>query len=371
MSQVDVAVHHFGGNTEKLSSWEKGQSKPTVEQARKLAKVYRVPLPYLYLSEPPPEQELLPDLRTVGDHRVPVSLTLRDVVRYAKRKQAWLQDVRRLNELDPIEFVGSRSIFDGVDSVVRTLCATLGSSEKIRSMVRSWEEYFRELSRRAELAGVLVLRSSIVGSNTHRTIDVEDFRGFALVDSLAPVIFINTRDAPPAQLFTLVHELAHLVVGVSGVSNAPVATKNRVEVRDEESFCNAVAAEFLVPELEFRARWDRRKSLGDNAVILKRHFRVSRLVISRRALDLGFVTRQIFWSVAKPILDAVATKRRNKSPGAPPLSILVYSRNGKIFTRAVVAAARSGRLPYRDAAMLLDVRPKHIDLLAQAMKAGA
>lgn len=371
MSREDVAGRLLKGKTEKLTDWETDKSKPTVEQARKLAKAYRVPLPFLYLTKPPPDKDPLPDLRTVGDRRVPVSPTLRDVVRSAKRKQAWLQDVRRQNEIDPIGFVGSCSVGDGVEPVVKALRVALGDSSEIRKRSSGWEEYFRDLSKRAESAGVLVLRSSVVGNNSHRSIETEDFRGFALVDSLAPVIFVNTRDAPPARLFTLVHELAHLVIGVSGVSNTPVATENELRFRDEEVFCNAVAAEFLTPEAEFRRVWLNRKSLGENADRLKNHFRVSRLVIARRALDLGLVSRQTFWSVAKPILDSVATKKRNRTPGAVPPKILVPSRNGHFFTRAVIAAARAGQLQYREAAALLDVRPKHIDQLAQALRAGA
>src|SRR5699024_535018 len=104
----------------------------------------------------------------------------------------------------------------------------------------TWEDYFRLLVQRIEQAGILVMRESYIHHHT-RPLSVQEFRGFAIADALAPVVFINQADAPAARLFTLIHELAHIWIGQTGVSDANPQTK-----RKEEIFCNAVAAEFLV-----------------------------------------------------------------------------------------------------------------------------
>ncbi|HMM61712.1 MAG TPA: ImmA/IrrE family metallo-endopeptidase, partial [Candidatus Rifleibacterium sp.] len=88
-----------------------------------------------------------------------------------------------------------------------------------RGEAANWESFFNILVERSEQAGIIILRSGKVGNNTHRTLDVKEFRGFVIYDELAPFIFINGADAKAAQIFTLVHELAHVWLGASGVSN--------------------------------------------------------------------------------------------------------------------------------------------------------
>ena len=104
---------------------------------------------------------------------------------------------------------------------------------------------------------MLVVFSGIVGNNTHRKLETEEFQGFALVDEYAPLVFVNSADFRAAQMFTLAHEIAHLFVGETGVSSFD----NLQPTEDlTEQFCNRIAAEFLAPEEELRAFWPSAKS---------------------------------------------------------------------------------------------------------------
>lgn len=353
----------------KLAAWEDGNAKPTFEQARKAARALRVPFGFLFFPRPPFEADPLPDLRTVGDHATPPSTDLRDVVRHARRRQDWLRAFRRREGWESTALVGACSRNDTPTAIAECLRTHLGLPAETRVASTSWKDHMRRLVGLAEQAGVIVYRSATVGNDTHRVIDVHDFRGFAIVDDLAPLVFINTKDAPPARIFTLVHELVHLALGIAGVSNAPIADEGAPPLREEERLCNAAAAEFLVPAAEFRACWDPGVGLHRNMSTLARRFQVSQLVVARRALDLGLIPPEAFWPVARERLKRAEDERAKQasSDGGPPLLVLARARNGERFTRLVVGAARSGELLYRDAAEILGVRPKHIDALEEAL----
>lgn len=351
--------------SEKLAEWEAGRGGPTFEQARKLASVLRAPLGYLFLDEPPAAEIDVPDLRTVGNERQPMSVDLIDVVMDSQRKQAWLREYREEHGLPRLPWVGASSRTEAPQAIARRIMEALGLTARLREESKAWDGYLRVLIERAEDAGALVLRSGTVGNNTHRPLDVEEFRGFALVDAWAPVVFVNTRDVPPAQIFTLVHELVHLVIGVEGVSNAPVAKEASRQLRSEEELCNRVAAEVLLPGEEFAAAWSSQTRLAENAQGLARRFKVSQLVVARRALDDGLVTPQEYWPFVRRRMAEAQRQRdtQREGDGGPPFLTMVKVHNGRGFIATVVRAVRAGELSYREGARLLGTKPKHIDEL--------
>lgn len=149
----------------------------------------------------------------------------------------------------PLAVVGSARVGDDVVETAARIRETVGFNLAERRRMARWEEALRRFIQQVDELGILVMVSGVVGSNTRRRLDPQEFRGFALADDRAPLIFVNGADSKAAQMFTLAHELAHIWIGQSGVSDATAfaASDHRTE-----NWCNRVAAELLVPMAEFR-----------------------------------------------------------------------------------------------------------------------
>ncbi|MBQ1763195.1 MAG: ImmA/IrrE family metallo-endopeptidase [Aquincola sp.] len=239
-----------------------------------------------FSAEAPAEDPLLPDLRTVAAApagRPKVDLT--ETVRHAVQRQAWF--IEYLQELGaaPLPFVGCFTAAASPVQVARDIRQVLGVD--VEHGQRPWDVYYRQLLEAAEYVSVLVMRLGIVGNKTHRKLDVGEYRDFGISHPLAPVVFINSSDAPSVRLFTLLHELAHIWLGSSGISSvAPGST------RREEIACNAVAGEFHAPSDLFVQLWaTASQGLATRIEELDQRFHVSRYVVVHRALDLGLVDR--------------------------------------------------------------------------------
>ena len=159
-------------------------------------------------------------------------------------------------------------------------------------MEGSWTNALRTLRDHIESAGVLVVFNGVVGNNTHRKLDVDEFQGFALVDEYAPLIFVNNSDYKTAQIFTLAHELSHIFVGESGLSKLESLTPTD---HATEGICNKIAAEFPVPTEELHEQWKTAEQSGDPYQDIAKRFKVSTVVAARRVFDSEFITREAFF----------------------------------------------------------------------------
>lgn len=202
------------------------------------------------------------------------------------------------------------------------------------------------------------MRAGIVGNNTKHKLSVDEFRGFAISDSVAPVIFINSSDAPSARLFTLIHELVHIVIGRSGVSGV-----NTREEREEEQFCNQAAAEFLAPRKVFLTKWDKTILTEENIAILSSHFHISKVATARKALTEALISDEQYWSIYNAEKARYTQKKSNSGGGNFYKSALV--KNSKAFAKAVCYEAMRGHLLLRDAGRLLNIPPNKIKRFAQ------
>ncbi|MEI7848300.1 MAG: ImmA/IrrE family metallo-endopeptidase [Chloroflexota bacterium] len=339
---------------EKIHAWETGQEYPNFQQAQKLASAFGIPLGYLFLSQPPQMTIPIADFRSLPNtEKAKISPNLQDVLDDALRKRDWYGEWRKAEGLGTLEFVGKYSLRSQPAEIIMDMRRVLDIPPDFASHLKTWDEHLRMLVQKVESAGILVLQSGIVGNNTKRGLSIDEFRGFALADEYAPLIFINAQDSISARIFTIAHELAHLWTGTSGISN-PKITPDAVETQAVEQICNRVAAEFLVPRQAISLQWETRLNAFENAQQLARYFRVSTQVILRRGYDLGLISNDEFHMAFQASLKAIKIP---KAGGGGDFYNTLFSRNSRRFTRELLSAVNSGRLSYLDGARLLNTHP--------------
>jgi Zn-dependent peptidase ImmA (M78 family) len=278
---------------------------------------------------------------------------LLDVVDDVLTRQSWYREYAQSSGFDALDFVGR--LTPDVDPVqaAAQIRERHGLTPELRASAASWEEALRLEVERIESSGVLVMRNGVVGNNTSRPLDVGEFRGFAIADDLAPVIFLNGRDAKAAQMFTLMHELVHIWLGRSGVSNLnmtlPVANET-------ERVSNRVAAEILVPRAELDDAWAIRR--GNPAAVsqMARLFKVSSLVILRRLLDTGQVEVQEFRERYAAEEDRFRAAGGRDDAGGGDFYRTQTIRTSRRFATTLIAATLEGKTSRRDAFRLLGIR---------------
>jgi Zn-dependent peptidase ImmA (M78 family) len=341
MSRANKSVEDLVKALPKLPDWLENKSQPTVKQLETFSKKVYLPFGYLFLSEPPKEKIPFPYFRQ-GKRMVnnQVSINVFDTILSIQQRQQWLSDYLQEEGEKPLSFVGKYSINTTVDKIVgdirRTLKLPLGWTREFKT----YAEAINKLIEQIEETGVIVVVNGIVGNNTHRRIDAEECRGFVLVDDYAPFLFVNNTDAEAGKMFTLIHELTHVWLGKSaGFDN------NKMLPADDpvEKLCDEVAAEFLVPAIAFEKEWQRTHDFTTLAKI----FKVSTIVIARRALDLRKMTRSAFFSWYNNWLRE--WEERKGDSGGGDFYNNQPNRVSRRFAGLVERAARNEQLSYRDA----------------------
>lgn len=321
-----------------LSEWMNGEKAPTVKQLEAFAKSVNVPFGFLFLETVPQENVPFPVFRGEAGRYDHFDLNVYDTVNAVQQRQDWLEEYLVRNDIDTCQFVGSVTLNTPINETVFRLREALNLDTRWAFVLASTEAAVTKLTEKLEFAGVFVAYNGVVGNNTHRTLKVSECRGFALVNNVAPYIFVNSGDAPTAQLFTLIHETAHLMLGVS----AGHAETNTLSNDETEKYCDKVAAEFLVPAQELMVVWNGK--LKDTA----RKFRVSELVVARRALELQLMNNNEFhkfW-VEYTNRPPYTKKTGNSSGNFYRTSV---KRVGRLFAIHVKNAVNSRQLSFTDA----------------------
>ena len=351
---IEGAAKRLQVKPERLAEWESGTRRPTLKQLRKVATIYRRPFAALFRSKPPPLADPILDFRlgSEGDGKK-LSPALAREIRRARFRQRVAIDLSEESE------ESTSPIFDlaitsdqSPEAAAQVLRSFLGIDLQKQKMWPHGRETFNNWRDSFEQASVLVFQSA--------NVEATEMRGFSLASEVLPAIVVNRKDAYAGKVFTLFHELTHLAKGLAGMCDLGDNNDN------EETYCNAVASEALVPTSDFQ--YDPPQAHDESVRITARKYGVSEEVIWRRLLDLGSITRGQYRAKRKMLaerFDSAAEeerqRRRLKGGGGPPPSREAVSLGGRYYTGLVMSALNNGNITSADAAEYMGVRAKHFD----------
>lgn len=356
----EIAASKVSVSVDKLAEWEKGEKQPTIRQAQILAKAYKRPFSILFLPEIPRDFQPLQDFRKNGSK--PLSTSSIFIIREIQQKQSWISETNEENGEAPLPFVGRFSSNDNpkviANNILETLGITAGNYES-NNPIREW-------ITKAEAKGIFISRTSFIHSRLK--LDSEELQGFAIADPYAPFVFINSDDWNAPQLFTLVHELAHIWIAETGISNnIELDLKKTSDFNKIELFCNEIAANVLMPEtiiknLEMSVYKDS-KSVFKTA----RAIGVSSFSFLVRALNLNIISLPVykrlktesdvdFKEFLKKEVEKKAKQKAKENSGGPNYFLLQLNRNSRLFTQTVLDSFKGGSIEPTLASNLLNVQ---------------
>ena len=333
-----------------LQQWIAGEKKPTVNQLAEFAKAAHIPFGFFFLEELPKIRNTLPLFRTnsIQPH-FDYSYELSQTINTIQKRQDWLVDYLLSEQQDDLPFVGRFSTSHSYKLIADDIRKELQLPVNWSQFLPDKEAALKYLIKKAEDAGIYVAVNGVVG-NSNKSLNPEEFKGFVLSNKLAPYIFVNGKDYPAARIFTFMHELAHIWLDKSAALDIDRFQPANTEV---EKLCDEVAAELLVAKDVLTKEWQKVKSQANHLNYLERFFKVSKVVIARRLLDLRIYSKDEFlrfYNEYKAYWDA----QNDKGGGGSFYNNQPY-RVGIKFFGAVTSATASGKLLYTDAYKLTNL----------------
>jgi len=348
ISRAGFELSEFVSKFPKVGDWLEKKKKPTVKQLEEFSNRVHIPFGYLFLNEPPQEQLPIPFFRTGTSQTNEVSINVYDTILLIQRRQEWLSSYLRENDFERLPFVGRARSNNSYVEIVEDIRRTLQLDSEWASRFKTLDETLAYLTDKIEELGIIISFNGVVENNTSRPIKVEECRGFVLVDEWAPFMFVNAADAKAAQLFTIVHELAHIWTGHS----AGFDIKKLMPANDPiEKLCDQVAAEFLVPADSFNRLWRQQPDIRQIA----KYFKVSPIVIGRRAWDLGKIGREEFFNFYDSYISQLELKKENQGSGGD-FYATTRKRLSPRFAGLINQAVKNESLLYRDAYRLTGLK---------------
>jgi len=350
---LEVAASKVNKTAEQLNEWEEGINYPTIKQAEKLAKTYKRPFALFFLPEIPNDFQPLQDFRKSDSKELTTGSVF--IIREIQQKQSWLSEVIEESGDPALSFIGRFNISGDPKIVANDIIKTL----EIKSDFTSESSPIKYWIDKIEAKGIYVSRTSFIHSRL--LLDKEELQGFAIADPYAPFVFINSQDWDAPQLFTLIHELAHLWIAKTGISNdIELDSKNSNPI---ERFCNEVAANVLMPEGIIRS-FDSSVFTSSNSIY--KHARlmgVSSYALLVRSMKLGLISLPIYNQLKKEVqrdFEEFVKKQEEKKlkakqkEGGPNPYLLRVNKNSRLFTQFVLDAFRGGNIEPTQASSLLN-----------------
>ena len=344
-----------------LNKWRTGEKTPTFNQVEDMSKKTNVPFGYFFLDKPPIEECPIVDYRTVNSLKIPEpSRNLIDTLDLMADIQNWMVEYVIENGQDELAYVGSAANTKDFKIIVNHIRDTMGLEKEWYMNSSNAADSFRYLRNRLDELGIIIMMNGIVGNNTKRKLDVDEFRAFTLVNKFVPLIFINTCDSDAGKLFSLLHELAHIWIGVDSFYNDSISSGDTDN--ENEIICNAVAAEILVPTDIFIEKWSGTKgTLSEKLETLSRTFKCSQFVIARKALDNGKITRKNYFEMIAVITKKYTEWKERKEIGKNSGGDFYRTLGSKLDHRlvnALASSAKEGRTQYTEVYRLTNTNRK-------------
>ncbi|MGH1338541.1 MAG: ImmA/IrrE family metallo-endopeptidase [Aureispira sp.] len=343
----------------KLAAWLDGTITPTFKQLINYAKTVDIPFGYFFLEKMPIQETQIPHYRTVKEEEEVVpSKNLTTVINMMEARQIWAKDLLLEYGTEPLTFAGKYKTQDPIKVVVQAIYTLLGIESKTwAGKMPTWQKAFKYLVEQTEKAGIFVIVNGVVGNNTHRTLQVEEFRGFVLYDEIAPFVFVNGKDAIAGRIFTLIHEITHVLIGESASFDFSLVDKHSNKI---EQFCNQVAADFLVPKELLKNYYE-----DGNYEVLARKFKVSQVVIARRLLELKMIDKQQFFNFYSHYKNQKNTTKGGK--GGSFYSSVPYRVSNRFF-ELVNTSLLQEKIRPTDAFRLTGLKAKTYDIYLKKIK---
>ncbi|MEO1333773.1 MAG: XRE family transcriptional regulator [Myxococcota bacterium] len=369
-SKLGLRDSSQGAAEDRVRAWESGKQRPTRNQLERLSEIYRRPILYFFLSRVPPADKRLPDFRVVG-HKRELSPLLAALVRMLQTRHDELRLLLEDLESPPIDVVASVNISSTTPAeLADRIRNDLELDHTLKGSRKGPEATLKVLRGACERAGIFVWMAGNLGSH-HSSVGTDEFRGMAFADPLAPLIVVNPNDAKGALVFTLVHELAHIWLGETGLSNAAPFDAEQ-EKDDVEAFCNQTAEELLLPEREVFDTWESSSDVEPKrlAAIIAQEFGVSHTAAAFRMRRLGLIDDYEWHNLRAEFHRRWLTSRTSASQGGGPTFYQMKQYEvGRPVVRLVSAAVNSGSLTPTRASRILQIAPTKLNALAERVLA--
>ncbi len=361
-NQVNIEMLKLGMK-ENFKKWIAGEKDPTFRQIQDFSKATHIPLGYFFLDKPPAEKNELIEFRTIDSLELEQpSRDLIDTINEMENIQEWMKDYLINNSNDAVDFIASADLSDDIEKTVNSIREKLFLQIDWYKESKNSDESFKLIRKKLEEAGIIVMMNGIVGSNTKRKLNINEFRAFTLIDEYAPLIFINATDSANERLFSLLHEVAHIWYGKNSLFNDKYGINNPKII---EANCNAIAAEILLPNDNFVKSWNKNQfeSIDNRIQKISRLFHCSIIVVARRALDNKFITKNEYQKIVE-IAKKVYSENKRKSSGGNYYNTALSRLDHRVLF-ALNNSAYAGETAFTDAYRLTNTNRRTFDTLIE------
>ena len=341
-----------------IDSWIDHSKDPTFQQLKSFADFLHVPFGYMFLDESPKKELLYAEFRAIANKKPMMSKNLEDLLSEMTIRQNWMREYREDQGYEPFEFVGKfqhKSVAEVKEFIYEALVIENYWSENLRN----FDEAYSSLKKRIEDLGVLIMQSGVVGTNTHRKLDIHEFRGFVLLDPFAPLVFINTNDSKAGMIFTLMHEFIHVLMGEENILDIDEENLSYIDV---EKKVNLITSKILMPdEILFDHKFT---NIHSEIIEIAKKLKVSSFSLAIKLKQMGLITQSIVEEVKKTSIENFEENNKKEKKSNPDFYTVLNSKLSPSFSEAVISQTRAGEITFTEAFNLLGVKGNTFDKFA-------